>query len=84
MTAIVPAVPEPRSDREYAPHLARVALTGLQVLSRAAAIGFVLVASRIIVPDQWSVYAVVAGGVRVRRVHRRLRQHDRPHTTGAS
>ncbi len=60
MTAIVPAVPEPRSDASRAASGA-VVLTGLQVLSRAAAIGFVLVASRIIVPDQWSVYAVVAG-----------------------
>ena len=38
-----------------------VALTGLQVVSRAAAIGFVVVATRIVTPDEWSVFAVVAG-----------------------
>jgi O-antigen/teichoic acid export membrane protein len=38
-----------------------VALTALQLIGRAAAIGFVLVATRLVVPDQWSVYAVVAG-----------------------
>jgi O-antigen/teichoic acid export membrane protein len=38
-----------------------LALTGLQLVGRAAAIGFVLVATRLVVPDQWSTYAVVAG-----------------------
>jgi O-antigen/teichoic acid export membrane protein len=38
-----------------------VALTGLQLLSRCAAIAFVLIATRIVVPDEWSTYAVVGG-----------------------